>query len=142
MNRQTFTGAVVTTTLLLTPSAAVAEVMDKVSTPWEADRLVPLAIVTGLCALCARRSGWARTPVALVLAVAWAAAGFIFDDLHDPYVGAAIRSELSSLELQAYRVLAPVEALIPLTVSALVARGGGWVKRSGKWTPRCSRTRS
>jgi hypothetical protein len=121
MNRQAFAGAVVTTTLLLTPSAAVAEVMDKVSTPWEVGRLVPLVIVTGLCAVSARRSGWAL--VAVVLAVAWAAAGFTFDDLYDPYVGPAIRAELSALEFQAYRVLAPIEALIPLgVVLALVAR--------------------
>jgi hypothetical protein len=121
MNRQAFTGAVLTTTLLVTPSAAVAEVMDKVSTPWEVGRLVPLAIVTVLCAVSARRSGWAL--VAVALGVAWAAAGFTFDDLYDPYVGPAIRSELSALEFHAYRVLAPIEALIPLgVVVALVAR--------------------
>ncbi len=58
-----------------------------------------------------------------MLAVAWAAAAFAFDGLYDPYVGPAIRRELSALEIQAYRVMAPVEALIPLAVAAaLVAR--------------------
>jgi hypothetical protein len=53
--------------------------------------------------------------VALVLAVRWAAAAL--EDLFDPYVGPAIRTELSAAEATACRVLAPVEALIPLVVA-------------------------
>jgi hypothetical protein len=116
-------GGAVTTALLAAPSLAQAEVMDKVATPWEPARLVPLAIVTAICSVAARGSGWARTLAALVLAVAWATAAFSFDDLYDPYVGPAIRNELSAFAFQAYRVLAPVEALIPLAVvAALVAK--------------------
>jgi hypothetical protein len=117
INRQALTSGAVTAALLM-PSAALAEVMDKVSAPWEPKRLVPLAVVTAICAVAARRSGLARTLVALVLAVTWAAAAFAFEDLFDPYVGPAIRTELSAAEVTAYRVLAPVEALIPLVVAA------------------------
>lgn len=73
------TRSAVAISLVLMPSEALAEVMDKVSTPWEPRRLVPLVIVTAICAGAAWRSGWTRTPAALVVAVVWAAAVFAFD---------------------------------------------------------------
>lgn len=116
--------AITTSGLLLLPSTVMAEVMDKVGTPWDLRRLVLVAIVSAVCATAAWRPGRARTLLALVLAVAWATMNIAFDPLHDdPIVAQAMQWEMSPLAFEAYRILTPMEALVPLAVmAAVVAR--------------------
>lgn len=105
--------AVSAITFALAPTTALAEVMDKESVPWETGRLLVVAVVTLACAVAARRPGLSRAVLALALAAAWCFAKLRLDDFYDPYVGPAMRSELSPHEARAYQVLLPVEALMP-----------------------------
>lgn len=108
--------------IALAPTAAFAEVMDKESVPWEPGRLLVLAVITLVCVVLAWRPGPARAVLALALAAAWCVAKLRLDDFYDPYVGPAMRSELSPREAHAYQVLLSVEALVPaLAVVVLLA---------------------
>ncbi len=109
--------------VLTFPGLALAEVMDKETPPWEPLHLVLTAIATGACVLLAWRPRWTSTLGATVLAAAWAWLR-LQDDLYDPYVGPAIRSELSATAFEAYRWLVPLQAMLPavITVGFILAR--------------------
>lgn len=92
-----------------------AEVMDKVTPPWEPLPMLLTAGVAVLCLLLARRGGWAMA-AATALASLWAAL-HLSDELHDPFIGPAIRSELSTTAVTVYQWLLYAQALLPAVLS-------------------------
>jgi hypothetical protein len=98
--------------VMMFPAFARAEVMDKVTPPWEPVLLLATGIMTAICALLARRPRWTSALLAVVLACAWAVLR-LADDFHDPYVGPAIRAELSASAYETYRWLMPIQVVLP-----------------------------
>ncbi len=99
------------------PTAAHAEVMDKVTPPWGAAPVLMTVVVVALCLLLVSRTRWPAMLAAGVLAALWAALWLGDDLLDDPFIGPAIRMELSATEVTAYRWLLHIQAFLPTVVA-------------------------
>jgi hypothetical protein len=116
----------------LTPVVALAEVgasgpapWDAVSVPSEPGRWIVLAVVTALCVVAAQQPGW-RWLGAFALAAAWCFVRLGLDRFCERYLGPAMRTEISRQDASSYRLLVPVEAMVPAIAALASLVVGSW----------------
>jgi len=100
--------------------ATAAEVLDKLTFPWEPQQYFRMLIVF-VCAVMLATSQRPRARVAgLLIAIAWATLSLWADPWFTPDIGIALRSELTTTQSSKWLQTILVQALAPLAITLVV----------------------
>ncbi len=106
--------------MLVRTIATAAEVLDKLTFPWEPPQYLRMLVVF-VCAIMLATSKHPRARVAgLLVAIAWAMLSLWADPWFTPDIGNALRAELTTAQSSKWLQTILVQAMAPLAITLIV----------------------